>query len=165
MIQRFTATTAYSAMHSKQSLRSSTRINRRTRSLGFTLIEIMVVLVIVGVMTALIAPAVLNRAAEAKVTAARSDINTLMQALKMYKLDNNRFPTADQGLQALISKPTTGPIPGNWKPYLEKLPNDPWGTAYQYANPGIKGEIDVYSFGADKQAGGEGNDADVGSWQ
>lgn len=165
MIQRSTATTADPDMHSKQSLRSSTRHNRRTRSLGFTLIEIMVVLVIVGVMTALIAPAVLNRAAEAKVTAARSDINTLMQALKMYKLDNNRFPTAEQGLEALIQKPTGGPIPGNWKPYLEKLPADPWGTPYQYANPGIKGEIDVYSFGADKQAGGEGNDADVGSWQ
>lgn len=153
-------------MHSSTSLRSSTRSHRRTRrSLGFTLIEIMVVLVIIGVMAAMITPAVLNRAAEAKVTAARSDINTLMQALKMYKLDNNRFPTAEQGLEALMNKPTSGPIPGNWKPYLEKLPADPWGAPYQYANPGIKGEVDVFSFGADGKTGGEGHDADIGSWQ
>lgn len=153
-------------MHSSQSPSSSTRTDRRTRrSLGFTLIEIMVVLVIIGVMAAMITPAVLNRAAEAKVTAARSDINTLMQALKMYKLDNNRFPTAEQGLEALINKPNSGPIPGNWKPYLEKLPADPWGAPYQYANPGIKAEVDVFSFGADGKAGGEGHDADIGSWQ
>lgn len=152
-------------MHIKQSLRSRTRVDRRTRSLGFTLIEIMVVLLIIGVMAALIVPSVLDRAGEARQTAARSDIANLMQALKLHKLDNNRYPTAEQGLDALIHKPTSGPVPGNWKPYLEKLPNDPWGTPYQYANPGIKGDIDVYSFGADKQAGGEGADADIGSWQ
>ena len=138
---------------------------RRLRHAGFTLIELMVVLVIIGVLAALIVPNVLDRADEARVTAARVDVNRLVQALKTYKLDNQRYPAPEQGLQALVAKPTTGPIPPNWKPYLEKLPNDPWGRPYQYLNPGVKGEIDVMSFGADGQAGGEGKNADVGSWQ
>jgi general secretion pathway protein G len=132
---------------------------------GFTLIELMVVLVIIGVLAALIVPNVLDRADDARATAARTDVNNLMQALKLYKLDNQRFPSADQGLQALVSKPTVGTPPPNWKPYLEKLPNDPWGRAYQYVNPGVKGQVDVFSYGADGQPGGEGKDADIGSWQ
>ena len=132
---------------------------------GFTLIELMVVLVIIGVLAALIVPNVLDRADDARVTAARTDVNNLMQALKLYKLDNQRYPTAEQGLQALITKPSAPPAPTNWRPYLEKLPNDPWGRPYQYLNPGVKGEIDVMSFGADGQPGGEGKNADVGSWQ
>ena len=132
---------------------------------GFTLIELMVVLVIIGVLAALIVPNVLERADDARVTAARTDISNIMQSLKLYRLDNQRYPTAEQGIQALLNKPTSGPIPNNWKPYLEKLPNDPWGRPYQYLNPGIKGEIDVMSFGADGQSGGEGKDADIGSWQ
>jgi general secretion pathway protein G len=138
---------------------------RHARQAGFTLIELMVVMVIIGVLAALIVPNVLERADEAKVTAARTDVNNLMQALKLYKLDNQAYPTTDQGLQALVTKPTTGPTPGNWKPYLDKLPNDPWGRPYQYLNPGVKGEIDVMSFGADGQSGGEGKNADIGSWQ
>ena len=138
---------------------------RRVAQAGFTLIELMVVLVIIGVLAALIVPNVLDRAEDARVTAARTDVNNLMQALKLYKLDNQRFPTTEQGLQALVAKPTTGPIPPNWKPYVEKLPEDPWHHAYQYLNPGVKGEIDVMSFGADGQAGGEGKNADIGSWQ
>lgn len=132
---------------------------------GFTLIELMVVLVIIGVLAALIVPNVLDRADDARTTAARTDVANLMQALKLYKLDNQRYPTAEQGLRALVSKPTVNPVPPNWKPYLEKLPNDPWGRPYQYLNPGVKGEIDVMSFGADGQSGGEGKDADIGSWQ
>ncbi|WP_338416800.1 type II secretion system major pseudopilin GspG [uncultured Sphaerotilus sp.] len=138
---------------------------RHAAQRGFTLIELMVVLVIIGVLASLIVPSVLDRVDEAKVTAARTDVNSLMEALKRYRLDNQRYPTSEQGLQALVAKPTTGPIPPNWKPCLDKLPNDPWGRAYQFANPGVKGPIDVFSYGADGQAGGEGKDADVGSWQ
>ena len=138
---------------------------RRRLSAGFTLIELMVVLVIIGVLAALIVPNVLDRADDARTTAARTDVTNLMQALKLYRLDNQRYPTSEQGLQALVAKPTAGPQPLNWKPYLEKLPNDPWTRPYQYLNPGVKGEIDVMSFGADGQPGGEGKDADIGSWQ
>jgi general secretion pathway protein G len=138
---------------------------RRAVQAGFTLIELMVVLVIIGVLAALIVPNVLDRADDARATAARTDVNNLIQALKLYKLDNQRYPTGEQGLQALLSRPSSPPVPTNWKPYVEKLPNDPWGRPYQYLNPGVKGEIDVMSFGADGQPGGEGKDADVGSWQ
>lgn len=132
---------------------------------GFTLIELMVVLVIIGVLAALIVPNVLDRADDARVTAAKTDVNNLMQALKLYRLDNQRYPTNEQGLNALVAKPTAGPVPPNWRPYLDKLPGDPWGRPYQYVNPGLRGEVDVLSLGADGQAGGEGKDADIGSWQ
>ena len=137
--------------------------SRRLR--GFTLIELIVVLVIIGVLAALIVPNVLDRADDARVNAARTDVNNLMQALKLYKLDNQRYPSTEQGLQALVVKPTAGAIPPNWRPYVEKLPNDPWGRPYQYSSPGLKGEIDVYSFGADGVIGGEGTNAEIGSWQ
>ena len=138
---------------------------RHRLAAGFTLIELMVVLVIIGVLAALIVPNVLDRADDARVTAAKTDITNVMQALKLYRLDNQRYPTSEQGLQALINKPTTAPLPLNWRPYLEKLPNDPWGRPYQYLNPGIKGEVDVMSFGADGASGGDGKNADIGSWQ
>lgn len=132
---------------------------------GFTLIELMVVLVIIGILAALIVPNVLDRADDARVTAARTDVNNIMQALKLYRLDNQRYPTAEQGLNALIARPAASPVPPNWRPYLDKLPSDPWGRPYQYLNPGVHGEVDVLSLGADGQPGGEGRDADVGSWQ
>jgi len=141
------------------------RLARRALHRGFTLIELMVVLVIIGVLAALIVPNVIERADDARVTAARTDVNNLMQSLKLYRLDNQRYPTSEQGLQSLLSRPTSGPPAPNWKPYVEKLPNDPWGRPYQYLNPGLKGEIDVFSFGADGQSGGEGKNADIGSWQ
>ena len=132
---------------------------------GFTLIELMVVLVIIGVLAALIVPNVLDRTDDARATAARTDVSNLVQALKLYKLDNQRYPSAEQGLDALVRKPSVGAIPPNWKPYLDKLPADPWGRPYQFLSPGLKGEIDVFSFGADGQPGGEGKNADIGSWQ
>jgi general secretion pathway protein G len=144
---------------------TSTNRFRAPLARGFTLIEILVVLVIIGVLAALIAPNVLDQASNAKVTAARADVTNLVQALKIYKLDNMRYPSSEQGLDALVRKPTAGAVPSNWKPYLEKLPKDPWGQPYQYLNPGLRGEIDVFSFGADGKPGGEGNDADIGSWQ
>lgn len=134
---------------------------------GFTLIELMVVLVILGVLAALIVPKVMDRPDEARRQAAKQDIATLGQALKLYRLDNMAYPSTEQGLQALVAKPTIPPVPENWKAggYLEKLPKDPWGYPYQYLAPGRHGEIDLFSLGADNQIGGEGNDADVGSWE
>ena len=133
---------------------------------GFTLIEIMVVVVIMGILAALIVPKLMGRTDDARIIAAKQDIATVIQALKLYKLDNQRYPTTEQGLQALIEKPTTGPAANGWKTdgYLDKLPKDPWGNPYQYLSPGVKGEIDILSFGGDGQSGGSDNDADIGSW-
>ena len=140
---------------------------RRGLQRGFTLVEIMVVVVIIGILGALVVPKLLGRTGESRVTAAKVDIATMMQALKLSKLDNQRYPTTEQGLNALIAKPTSGPAANGWKAggYIEKLPKDPWGNAYQYLSPGLHGEIDVYSLGADGQPGGTGEDADVGSWE
>ncbi|HTY04654.1 MAG TPA: type II secretion system major pseudopilin GspG [Rhodocyclaceae bacterium] len=137
----------------------------RLGSRGFTLIEVMIVIVILGVLAALIVPKVMSRPDEARVVAAKHDIATIMQALKLYRLDNRSYPTTQQGLDALVKKPEVDPAPPNWKSYVERLPLDPWGNPYQYLNPGLQGEIDVFSFGADGKPGGEGFDADIGSWQ
>ena len=137
----------------------------KAKQRGFTLIELMVVLAIIGILAALVVPNVLNRADDARITAARTDIGNLMQALKLYRLDNQRYPSAEQGLQALVVQPTADPAPLNWKPYIDKLPNDPWGKPYQFMNPGLKGEVDILSLGADGQVGGVGKNADIGSWQ
>ncbi len=133
---------------------------------GFTLLEVMVVVVILGILAALVVPKIISRPDEARVIAAKQDIASLMQALKLYRLDNQRYPTTEQGLQSLLVKPATTPIPLNWKQggYIERLSKDPWGGPYQYLNPGVQGEIDVFSYGADGAPGGEGNDADIGSW-
>ena len=133
---------------------------------GFTLIEVMVVIVIIGVLAALIVPKVLSRPDEARATAARTDIASIVQSLNLYKLDNHRYPTTEQGLMALVKKPTVSPIPENWKGngYLERVPKDPWGHPYRYLQPGLHGEIDVMSLGADGEVGGTGSDSDIGSW-
>lgn len=133
---------------------------------GFTLLEVMVVVVILGILAALVVPKIISRPDEARVIAAKQDIASLTQALKLYRLDNQRYPTTEQGLQALSARPPAAPIPRNWKAggYLERLPKDPWGNPYQYLSPGVHGEIDVFSFGADGVSGGEANDTDIGSW-
>jgi general secretion pathway protein G len=141
---------------------SSTRRQR-----AFTLIEIMVVIAILGILAALIVPKIMSRPDEARRVAAKQDIGTIMQALNLYRLDNGRYPSQDQGLSALVAKPSTEPVPNNWKDggYLERLPSDPWGHPYQYLNPGVHGEIDVFSYGAEGKPGGQGSESDIGSWQ
>ncbi len=131
---------------------------------GFSLIEIMVVMIIIGILAALIIPRVMDRPDQARQIAAKQDIATVVQALKLYRLDNGRYPTTEQGLIALVKLPSLEPVPNNWKSYLDTMPKDPWGNPYQYLNPGQHGEIDVWSFGADGKTGGEGNDADIGNW-
>jgi len=152
-------------MHSN--LLSSRRSVRRVVARGFTLIEIMIVVTIMGILAALIVPNLMGHVNEARVKTAKADIATLMQQLKLYKLDNYRYPTTEQGLDALVHKPSSGPAPKGWRPggYLDKLPKDPWGQPYQYMSPGTHGtDVDVFSYGADGQPGGDGDDADVGSW-
>lgn len=149
--------------HSCLRLRTTRAPHARQR--GFTLIELMVVVVILGILAVLVVPKVLDRPDQARVIAARQDIAGVMQALRLYRLDNGRYPTSTQGLRALIERPAGNPPPANWRQSLERLPKDPWGAPYQYLNPGVHGEIDVFSFGADGQPGGENNDADIGSWE
>src|SRR5947207_14807354 len=151
-------------MHNPKGEQGNLMARRAGRAPGFTLVEIMVVVVILGILAVLIVPRVLGRSDEARQAAAKHDIATIMQSLKLYRLDNGRYPTNDQGLQALVTKPTSAPAPSNWKPYLDKVPKDPWGNTYQYLSPGVHGEIDVFTLGADSQPGGTGADLDIGSW-
>jgi general secretion pathway protein G len=134
---------------------------------GFTLIEVLVVVMILGVLAALVVPRIMDRPDEARKVAAQADVRAIVQALKLYRLDNGFYPSTEQGLGALTTRPATQPAPGNWKQggYLERLPKDPWGSDYQYLSPGVKGEIDVFSLGSDRARGGEGNAADIGNWE
>ncbi len=133
---------------------------------GFTLIEVMVVVVILGILAAIVVPKVMDRPDAARITKAKQDIRALESALNLYKLDNYRYPSTDQGLEALVSKPAGSPEPRNWKSggYMDRLPKDPWGNDYRYLSPGSHGDIDIYTFGADEREGGEGIDSDVGNW-
>jgi general secretion pathway protein G len=132
---------------------------------GFTLIEIMVVVIILGILAAIVAPNVIGRIDDAQITRVKQDIRGIESALKFYRLDNFAYPTSEQGLDALVTKPADPNI-RNWKPggYLDRLPKDPWGNAYQYLNPGQNGEIDIFTYGRDNRPGGEGVDADIGNW-
>lgn len=136
------------------------------RQRGFTLLEVMVVIVILGLLATLVLPRVLGRQDQAMVAKAKADVQALSTALKMYKLDNFTYPSTGQGLEALIKQPSGEPLAKNWKTggYIERLPTDPWGNPYQYLSPGEKMEIDVWSFGADGRTGGEGVDGEIGNW-
>ncbi len=137
---------------------------QRSKQKGFTLIEVMVVVMILGILAAIVVPRIVSRPEEAKIVKAHQDIARIEAALDLYRLDNGTYPSEQQGLQALVTKPTIPPVPNNWASggYVNRLPTDPWNNEYQYKNPGIHGEIDIYSFGPQGQEGGE--QAEVGNW-
>ena len=142
------------------------KIERRAQG-GFTLIEIMVVVVILGILASVVVPRIMDNPDKARMVKAKSDVQAIKGALDLYKLDNFNYPSTDQGLQALVSKPGGSPEAKNWKQggYLDALPKDPWGNDYQYLSPGVNAEIDVFSYGADGRPGGEGASADIGNWE
>jgi general secretion pathway protein G len=133
---------------------------------GFTLIEIMVVVVILGILASVVVPKIMDNPDKARVVKAKSDVQAMKSALDLYKLDNFNYPSTDQGLQALVQKPSGSPEARNWKQggYLDRLPKDPWGNDYQYLNPGVNAEVDIFSYGADGRPSGEGVAADIGNW-
>ncbi|MCA0403181.1 MAG: GspG family T2SS major pseudopilin variant LspG [Proteobacteria bacterium] len=131
---------------------------------GFSLIEIMVVVVILGILASIVVPKIINRPDEARIVKAKQDVSAIQNALDLYKLDNGSYPTTDQGLAALVVKPESNPIPQDWKQYLKSLPKDPWGRDYLYLNPGQHSEIDIFTLGADGQEGGTGVNAEIGNW-
>lgn len=141
-------------------------MSTRHKSSGFTLIEIMVVMVILGLLVALVAPNIMGRGDDARVTTAKAQMNNISNALDMYRLDNSHYPSSEQGLKALVEEPSGFPEPRNWNPdgYMSSVPEDPWGNEYQYVSPGSEGPYDLYSLGADGRSGGEGNNADISVW-
>jgi len=143
-------------------------INRFSgKKAGFTLIEVLVVVVILGILATIIVPRIMGRPEEARRVKAQVDIKSIETALSMYKIDSGSYPSTEQGLAALVEKPTTGDIPRKWreKGYLPKIPKDPWGNEYVYLSPGASGDFDIISYGADGEPGGEGKYADVNSWE
>ncbi|APX14317.1 type II secretion system protein GspG (plasmid) [Tateyamaria omphalii] len=139
---------------------------RCRRDAGFSLLELMVVVVILSILALVIVPRVIDRPDQARAARAQSDIATIVSAIELYRLDNLRYPTTQQGIEALVTRPTTDPVPANWSAggYIDRVPVDPWGQPYQYLYPGVRGDFDVFTYGADGVAGGTGADGDVGSW-
>ena len=138
----------------------------RRADAGFSLLELMVVVVILSILALVIVPRVIDRPDQARAARAQSDIAAIVSAVELYRLDNFRYPTTEQGLAALVEKPASEPVPANWAAsgYMDRIPMDPWGQPYQYLSPGVHGEFDVFTYGADGVAGGTGPDSDVGSW-
>lgn len=141
-------------------------MTKRKQQAGFSLLELMVVVVILSVLALVLVPRIIDRPDQARVARVQSDLAVVANAVKLYRLDNFKYPTTEQGLAALVTRPITEPIPQNWAQngYLDRLPKDPWGNEYQYLSPGVYDEFDVFSLGADGVSGGEGVDADIGSW-
>lgn len=139
---------------------------KKPTAAGFSLIEILVVVVIIGILAAVVVPRVMDEPDRAKVTRAKQDVQALVTALNMYRLDNHHYPSTEQGLEALVRRPSGQPEAANWRQggYIDRMPLDPWGREYQYLNPGVHGEIDVWSFGANGMPGGEGINAEIGNW-
>jgi len=141
------------------------RTDRRTGDQGFSLLELMVVVVILSILALVIVPRIIDRPDQARVARVKSDLATLESAINLYRLDNFRYPSTAQGLAALVAAPVGEPAAPNWSsPYIDRLPKDPWGADYQYLSPGVYGDFDIFTFGADGAAGGEGINADIGSW-
>lgn len=138
----------------------------RSRDAGFSLLELMVVVVILSILALVIVPRVIDRPDQARAARAQSDLAAIASAVKLYRLDNFRYPTTEQGLAALVSRPSSDPVPPNWATggYMDRLPVDPWGRPYQYLSPGVHEDFDVFTYGADGVSGGSGADADLGSW-
>jgi general secretion pathway protein G len=138
----------------------------RRSAAGFTLIEIMVVVVILGILAAVVVPRIMDRPDDARIARSKQDIRAIESALNLYKLDNFYYPTTQQGLEALVSPPSGDPPAKNWKPggYIGQMPKDPWGNPYQFLSPGTKGQVDIFSLGSDNKPGGEGAAADIGNW-
>ncbi|MFO7527218.1 MAG: type II secretion system major pseudopilin GspG [Marinobacter sp.] len=146
---------------------TSKTMHKRFTQRGFTLIEIMVVMVILGLLVAIVAPNIMGRSDQAKVTIAETQLKNIQSALDLYRLDNSHYPSTQQGLEALVSRPSGSPEPKNWNPdgYLKSVPEDPWGNQFQYVSPGTEGPYDLYSYGADGQEGGDDDAADISVWK
>lgn len=134
------------------------------RDAGFSLLELMVVVVILSILALVIVPRVIDRPDQARAARAQSDIAAISSAVNLYRLDNFRYPTTEQGLPALVASPSTPPVAANWAGYMDRVPQDPWGQPYQYLSPGVHGDFDIFTYGADAVSGGSGPDADIGSW-
>jgi general secretion pathway protein G len=149
-----------------QTPRSSAKTTVQVRDAGFSLLELMVVVVILSILALVIVPRVIDRPDQARAARAQSDLAAVSSAVKLYRLDNFRYPTTEQGLAGLINQPATSPVPTNWATggYMDRLPVDPWGQPYQYLAPGVHGDFDIFTYGADGSPGGSGADADIGSW-
>ncbi|MEL7117352.1 MAG: type II secretion system major pseudopilin GspG [Pseudomonadota bacterium] len=141
-------------------------VERKEKDAGFSLLELMVVVVILSILALAIVPRIIDRPDQARVTRAQTDISALQEAVNLYRLDNLRYPTTEQGLSALVAAPTSDPVPENYASggYIQALPKDPWGADYQYLSPGVHGDFDIFTFGADGTRGGDGVNADIGTW-